>query len=1639
MRTLLRCLPLVVGLLLFCAPAIAQQPAACGACSCVNSPQVGTMATGLAVQNAPVPVFPAPGSTVTVNIAAVAANRYQTVNNMLLTNRYQISLCNTVVAQNTVLFIRSGTGAVINGACNDDGCAVVAGHAQLIFQPQLTGSYRIHFFKDACSADLTAPNANIGAGNAITSAIRLEITNLGPSAPTNDDPCFADVFPPLTASCSASLNGTTLGATQTATGTPLLLNSGTLRPSAAAGCGNVGYAVDWGGVTGTDVWYRVQVPASGMLGISTTESGLCAGAIGLYRSTGGCNGAYTFIGGAGTNMPISPSGNACSNNGLNAVNSPPELIVDLFAQGMVFGEDVYIRYWERGSDENGTFTICAFEPNRPTNDEPCGATVLTANTFTCTPLVQANNNATPLSFPDGNGPLSIPAPTCGLPTAPLVIYNEVWYQFTMPGTNNVTIEMQAGTLTDMAFQLYRRTSTLVALCPYTSTSLSLVANGCSDNVGASLMPSLNTLAAGCGLGGTEVVYLRTWSKTPYYGTFSICVYRPTPPVNDAPCAATPLAVTNACNVLPTTNADANNWGPIVGAGPLITANPSCGTAPFSSDVWYSVIVPTDLVAPYGVQISTTAGVFNSGGMAVYYRASGSCTASPNPNRNLTQVTGACNAPGLGLMPSVLVSLPSVQFAPGDTLWVRVWREGTTPTYNNGAFGICARRTDPQQCEGFVYDPGGASGNYLNNHNGTLANNSLITYCANKVGDVVTLDFQSFAVENFFDVLTIYNGPLITDPVIGTYTGNVSPGVVTATISAGNPSGCLTLRFTTDGSVVAAGWVAKLYCGPPPPTPPNAPGICDDFVYDPGGPSSPYLNNIGNLGNPYFIATYCPSVAGEVVTVNFQSFNVETFWDALYVFNASGIATVNGTTQINSGNGAGAVAPTFGGGTVTNGGFWGNGLVGPFTADITTFPGAGGCLTFIFVSDPSVTPAGWAAQVTCGPPPPPPPPPLIGGGPPSSTSCGTLFLDAGANANYSNFEDMTRTICPAVAGDVVTLTYQSFGVEAGFAAGTCFDMMYVHDGNSVAAPIFNSGYTALAWPPFNPYGNGGWCGTTPPGPFTSSAPNGCLTTRFWSDNTVTGSGWRAVVSCATPPGNDNPCDPVGAISLTPSTSCIPTACTNVVASATPSSIVPAPSCGNFTAADVWYTFTAPANGRVFINSRAGTLRDGAMELYSAATCGGPFTFVECDDDDGENLMPMIDRLCDPLTGGATYWLRFWGYGGETGTFELCITTTSTQTSQQDCAGSFTVCSSSSFTGTSFGSGCSSDLLPANRGCLSWNEHQGSWYAFNATAVGTLGLTITPSTPRDLDWAIWGPFSNTGAPTAVANGCASIITTPPIRCSSASLLNTTTAAGAAAPTGMGNASAVLNSPQYAPPAPALRDGGLPLILPNDGWVPGINIGPNEVYLLFIDDHHQSGASHTVTWNVSPSTAMDCILLPVDLVTLEANQRQSTVDLTWTTGSEQNSSHFVVERSGDGESYQPIGTVAAMGTTTSPTDYLFTDDKPLRGLNYYRLQQVDLNSSATPTNVVTALFEPEMVKVMVVPNPTRDRAEVLLSVAYAGTLQVRVSDGSGRIVASFKTMSGVQRFDLPTTKMEAGSYTVQLFTENGEAFARTRFVKQ
>ncbi len=83
-----------------------------------------------------------------------------------------------------------------------------------------------------------------------------------------------------------------------------------------------------------------------------------------------------------------------------------------------------------------------------------------------------------------------------------------------------------------------------------------------------------------------------------------------------------------------------------------------------------------------------------------------------------------------------------------------------------------------------------------------------------------------------------------------------------------------------------------------------------------------------------------------------------------------------------------------------------------------------------------------------------------------------------------------------------------------------------------------------------------------------------------------------------------------------------------------------------------------------------------------------------------------------------------------------------------------------------------------------------------------------------------------------------------------------------------------------------------------------------------------------------------LPIELLSFEGKKQVNSNMLYWSTASEHNSSHFIIEKSVDGFKWSDIGQVQSAGNSTQKIDYSLEDKDVSQVINYYRLHQYDID---------------------------------------------------------------------------------------------------
>ncbi|MBK9421110.1 MAG: hypothetical protein IPN44_08655 [Flavobacteriales bacterium] len=437
-------------------------------------------------------------------------------------------------------------------------------------------------------------------------------------------------------------------------------------------------------------------------------------------------------------------------------------------------------------------------------------------------------------------------------------------------------------------------------------------------------PTLNNCLYGSGSSGTSVsfvvtlnagttyyIWFDTWPtpQSPCPGTFSL---RP-PPANDDPCGATALTVnsTYACA--------SQTAGTLSGA----TATTGVATAPCNGtpndDVWFTF---TATGPTHRISLNNISGSPTDLYIAVY---SGTCGA-------LTNI--ACSDPETMTLNGLTA---------GVTYWIRVYSysNSTAPTTT---FNVCVGTPPPPPPPPANDNPCTAAALTVNptfacaaQTAGTLvgatATTGVVTApCNGTPNDDVWFTFTATGPVHRISLNNIVNSP--TDLYIAVYSGTCS---ALTNIACSDPE-TLTLNSLIAGTTY---WVRvysysnstsptttfNVCVGTPPPPP-----TCGQVFYDNGGASGNYVDYSND------IVTICPTTPGDLVTLTFSSFNVDTY-DDLTLYNGNSLA-----------------APLLGV------------YYGTTLPPVTTATNPSGCLTAEFYSGTFDNYPGWAAQVSCAPPP-----------------------------------------------------------------------------------------------------------------------------------------------------------------------------------------------------------------------------------------------------------------------------------------------------------------------------------------------------------------------------------------------------------------------------------------------------------------------------------------------------------------------------------------------------------------------------------------------------------------------------------------------------------------------------------------------
>lgn len=173
-----------------------------------------------------------------------------------------------------------------------------------------------------------------------------------------------------------------------------------------------------------------------------------------------------------------------------------------------------------------------------------------------------------------------------------------------------------------------------------------------------------------------------------------------------------------------------------------------------------------------------------------------------------------------------------------------------------------------------------------------------------------------------------------------------------------------------------------------------------------------------------------------------------------------------------------------------------------------------------------------------------------------------------------------------------------------------------------------------------------------------------------------------------------------------------------------------------------------------------------------------------------------------------------------------------------------------------------------------------------------------------------------------------------------------------------------------------------------------------------------------------------LPVNLISFNAKATANGALLEWKTATERNNTAYHIYRATNGVSFVKIAEVKGNGNSDKVNVYQYIDSKPMIGVNYYQLYQIDDNGDQHDLGIRDLNFSVDGTKIITYPNPTYDA--VTVSFPLNSYEHLEVIDMNGKRLQKLQIKPSETSIKLNLSDYPTGMYFIRLI---GNAMVNTQ----
>ena len=182
----------------------------------------------------------------------------------------------------------------------------------------------------------------------------------------------------------------------------------------------------------------------------------------------------------------------------------------------------------------------------------------------------------------------------------------------------------------------------------------------------------------------------------------------------------------------------------------------------------------------------------------------------------------------------------------------------------------------------------------------------------------------------------------------------------------------------------------------------------------------------------------------------------------------------------------------------------------------------------------------------------------------------------------------------------------------------------------------------------------------------------------------------------------------------------------------------------------------------------------------------------------------------------------------------------------------------------------------------------------------------------------------------------------------------------------------------------------------------------------------------------TVVSSATVPVRLIDFTVKSITAGVSLNWITTDESRNKQFNIERSPDGVNFSLLGNVPATTNPQQENIYKFLDPNPLRGTNYYRLTQEDIDGRKEVLGTRKIVLQQPKEMALNIVSATEHTIALKISSGPESTISLRIMSQDGKIISkkTYNRLNGIVNEQL---SIPPGMYFCEIKNQMGEKIVK------